>query len=117
MSELTTSFASRMKDLCLQLSWSCPSSLHHWHGRLSTSIGWEEVPEIGGSITGENSGVGEGFRSLSSISLMGDPGILSRAVKKVRGEASSDDEDEVGGVAFRIRYCRRYSATIGIMRF
>ena len=72
---------------------------------------------MGGSRTGENSGIREGFRSLSSISLVGDPGILSRAVKKVRGEASSDDEDEVGGVAFRIRYCLRYSATIGVMCF
>jgi hypothetical protein len=74
---------------------------------------------MGGSRTGVNSGIGEGSRSLSSIGLVGDPGILSRAVKKVRGETSSDDEDEdeVGGVAFRIRYCLRYSATIGVMRF
>ena len=72
---------------------------------------------MGGSRTGVNSGIGEGSRSLSSIGLVGDPEILSRAVRKVRGEASSDDEDEVGGVAFRIRYCLRYSATIGIMRF
>jgi hypothetical protein len=73
---------------------------------------------MGGSRTGVNSGIGEGSRSLSSIGLVGDPEILSRAVRKVRGEASSDDEDdEVGGVAFRIRYCLRYSATIGVMRF
>ena len=72
-------------------------------------MGWEEEdPGVGG----------ESCPSLNfgSMELMGDPGTLFRMERNVWGELSSDDEDEVGGVALRIRYCRRYSATMGMMR-